>query len=61
MTIRVVVSDGDRYGQAVCECGCSFPWNQRANVNVLYQMQDGNLVVYICCPRCATTINGPVV
>jgi len=59
--IRLVVCEGDRRGQAVCGCGCSFAWNQKTDLNVLYRMKDGSLVVFIVCPRCSTSINGPIV
>lgn len=59
--IHVVVCEGDRWGLAVCGCGCSFNWDQRDNINVLYKMKDGSLVVFIVCPKCSTSINGPVV
>ena len=59
--IRLVVSEGERRGRAVCGCGCTFAWNQRVDLNVLYSMKNGSLVVFIVCPKCNTKISGPTI
>jgi hypothetical protein len=59
--IRLVVSEGERRGRANCTCGCSFAWSQQTDLNILYKMSNGNLIILIRCPNCFTTINGPVI